>query len=196
MANKDLQSFLPQSSLPYSTAFTQVIPPSSYSKSSPGSRASVESAYTEVQLPTVRPDRPALVVSSTSWTPDEEFGILLEALALYESRAKDAAKQNRKPKLPKVLMVVTGKGPMRDSYIQKVTKLQKNWEYVRCVSLWLEAEDYPILLGEFSKRFLDTFCVSSVGLLNIHPLCRYRFGRFRGFVTFEFLGFRPSYEGC
>ncbi|TFK76660.1 mannosyltransferase [Pluteus cervinus] len=146
MAHKDLQGFLPQSSLPYSTAFTQVVPPS-HSKPSSRSKATVESAYTEVQLPTVRPDRPALVVSSTSWTPDEEFGILLEALTLYEVHAQNAAKQSTKSKLPKVLMVVTGKGPMRDSYIQKVTKLQKTWEYVRCVSLWLEAEDYPILLG-------------------------------------------------
>lgn len=96
----------------------------------------------------MRADRPALLVSSTSWTPDEDFGMLLEALGMYEEKARSA-----KGKLPKVLMVVTGKGPDRDKYMTQVEKLQSGgegspgWEYVRCVGMWLEASDYPILLG-------------------------------------------------
>jgi len=56
-------------------------------------------------------------------------------------------------------MVVTGKGPLRDKYMREIDLLQSGkadeseeeggggWRFVRCVSMWLEAEDYPHLLG-------------------------------------------------
>ena len=102
-------------------------------------------------MPSLRPDRPALVVSSTSWTPDEDFKILLEALQIYEIRADEISGQSSpsstEGKLPKLLVIVTGKGPLKDMYMKEVGKLQKGWKWVRCISLWLEAEDYPVLLG-------------------------------------------------
>jgi beta-1,4-mannosyltransferase len=80
---------------------------------------------------------------------------LLEALGLYETRAREV---NREAKagnvLPKVLMVVTGKGPLKAKYMEEVERLQngsggggERWKWVRCISLWLEAKDYPVLLG-------------------------------------------------
>ena len=50
-------------------------------------------------------------------------------------------------------MVITGKGPLKAKYMADVNRLQEEWSHVRCSSLWLEAEDYPLLLGEESVAF-------------------------------------------
>lgn len=96
-----------------------------------------------------RADRPALVISSTSWTADEDFSVLLEALRVYEQKARVP-----ESKLPKLLMIVTGKGPLKSYYMQRVSKLEREeeWKWVRCRSLWVEAADYPLLLGESLYR--------------------------------------------
>ncbi|KAG5646867.1 hypothetical protein DXG03_001943 [Asterophora parasitica] len=171
-----LHGFLPESSAPYSTPLTHsaaeptpVAPSAASRRNSLEYRAKVTSpkappisasapTYAEVRLPSLRPDRPALLVSGTSWTPDEDFGILLDALEMYEARAKELAGlrgaaatekewQGSVGKLPRLLVIITGKGPDREKYMKRVEQLQKEWDWVRCVSLWLEAEDYPVLLG-------------------------------------------------
>ncbi|KAG8982260.1 mannosyltransferase [Tulasnella sp. 427] len=97
---------------------------------------------------TFRPDRPALLISSTSWTEDEDFGILIQALKQYEMEARTRSKSEQRS-LPRLLMVVTGKGPLRDSYMRQVLGMERSekWEWVRCRSMWVEAADYPLLLG-------------------------------------------------
>ncbi|KAJ3709871.1 glycosyl transferases group 1-domain-containing protein, partial [Lentinula guzmanii] len=80
-------------------------------------------------------------------SPDEDFGILLGALKQYEQRARELSEANNGKKLPKILMAVTGKGPQRDEYMKEINRLQAKWHWVRCISLWLEAEDYPKFLG-------------------------------------------------
>jgi len=107
-------------------------------------------------MPTLRPDRTALLVSSTSWTPDEDFTILLEALRIYEGRAREITaklptdSRSTDENLPKLLVILTGKGPLQGKYMKDVGKLQETWRWVKCISLWLEAKDYPILLGNLS----------------------------------------------
>mmetsp|Transcript_24987 Transcript_24987/g.40554 ORF Transcript_24987/g.40554 Transcript_24987/m.40554 type:complete len:479 (-) Transcript_24987:1775-3211(-) len=83
------------------------------------------------------PDRPFLIVSSTSWTPDEDFGILLNALVVLDKSPRIKSK--------KILCVVTGKGPQKEMYLAKIDKL--GLQHVLIKTIWLEAEDYPKLLG-------------------------------------------------
>ncbi|OAD77283.1 glycosyltransferase family 33 protein [Phycomyces blakesleeanus NRRL 1555(-)] len=86
-----------------------------------------------------RQDRPKLIVSSTSWTEDEDFGLLLKAVEIYEEKAK------KDKGYPKLLFVITGKGPLKSVYEERISrmKLQKT----RVVTVWLESNDYPLLLG-------------------------------------------------
>ncbi|KDQ54937.1 glycosyltransferase family 33 protein [Jaapia argillacea MUCL 33604] len=149
-----LTRFFPPSSPPYSTPFTHV------TTTTPSPTVTPSPSNSDLSMPSLRPERPALLISSTSWTPDEDFSILIEALGMYDKRAKEIdrelleGKGDGKP-LPKVLMVVTGKGPLREKYMKEIQRLQigrddsgdDGWKWVRCVSLWLEAEDYPVLLG-------------------------------------------------
>ncbi|KAJ1039891.1 hypothetical protein NDA10_005767 [Ustilago hordei] len=158
-----------------------------------------------------REDRPALVVSSTSWTADEDFGLLLRAARLYEYRARvlndqkagvgghsrsstgenissslspsstshfsyppsptyevgvRTSKERRRPSsglvpstphlpdypattLPRLLIIVTGKGELRARYLSEIAHLEQTekWQFVRIRTAWLESSDYPLLLG-------------------------------------------------
>ncbi|KAJ7992019.1 hypothetical protein DPEC_G00274240 [Dallia pectoralis] len=88
---------------------------------------------------TLTSGRPALLISSTSWTEDEDFSILLEALEEYESFFTAEAS------LPSLVCVITGKGPLKDHYKKLIATL--TLEHVKICTPWLEAEDYPVLLG-------------------------------------------------
>ncbi|PRW56830.1 chitobiosyldiphosphodolichol beta-mannosyltransferase-like isoform X1 [Chlorella sorokiniana] len=89
-----------------------------------------------------REGRPALVVSSTSWTPDEDFGLLLKAAELYDGRVRRSRHPGR---YPRILFLVTGRGPQRQAYEERMRGL--DLRYVAFRTLWLEPEDYPRLLG-------------------------------------------------
>jgi beta-1,4-mannosyltransferase len=113
---------------------------------------SIQGGYTQLSrqiMPFLRTDRPALLVTSTSWTPDEDFSILVDALRRYEVKKRTYDANGRK-NLPKVLMFVTGKGPLRAKYINELQRLknEESWQSVRVISIWLEPEDYPRLLGK------------------------------------------------
>ncbi|KAK7688235.1 hypothetical protein QCA50_008605 [Cerrena zonata] len=142
-----IRDFLPSSTAPYSTPFTKTSSqPSKYPTT-----LELDGEFDSSPMPSQREDRPALLISSTSWTPDEDFSILLKALGLYEEKARARNEieidESKEGSLPKVLMVVTGKGPDREKYMNEVGRLQEDWRWVRCVSMWLEPQDYPLILG-------------------------------------------------
>ncbi|XP_056609235.1 chitobiosyldiphosphodolichol beta-mannosyltransferase isoform X1 [Triplophysa dalaica] len=108
--------------------------------------------------------RPALLISSTSWTEDEDFSILLQALEDYEKFVETG------DKLPSLVCVITGtlyihhtlyraafsvvsrrwcfntgKGPQKEHYKKLIDS--KVFKHVKICTPWLEAEDYPVLLG-------------------------------------------------
>jgi beta-1,4-mannosyltransferase len=94
----------------------------------------------------LRDDRPALLVSSTSWTPDEDFSILLEALDTLQHLI-DKSKHKTNLSFPKVLVLVTGKGPQKAEYIPLLHEFNRTHGSIKIYTLWLEAVDYPKLLG-------------------------------------------------
>jgi beta-1,4-mannosyltransferase len=90
-------------------------------------------------------DRPALVVSSTSWTADEDFSILLDAVCHCEALIRRRAEELPDRPFPHVYILITGKGPLRESYEERIARLALCKIHLR--TLWLSAEDYPLLLG-------------------------------------------------
>lgn len=73
-------------------------------------------------------------MTSTSWTEDEDINLLLDAAVLLDSKISI-----------KIIIVITGKGPMKTYYMQKIEKL--TLANIQFKTVWLSVEDYPRLLG-------------------------------------------------
>jgi beta-1,4-mannosyltransferase len=89
-------------------------------------------------------DRAKIVVSATSWTDDEDFSMLLEALQQLDLilLASLPAENER------VLVVVTGKGPLKAAFEAGVRDLTARGllQRVAVKTAWLSSEDYSLLL--------------------------------------------------
>lgn len=85
-----------------------------------------------------------LLVSSTSWTPDEDFSLLLDALVEYSKLA-----MHSHPHLPRLLAIITGKGPQKAYFGEKIKQLEaeQKLEMAMVKTAWLAFEDYTKLLG-------------------------------------------------
>lgn len=80
-----------------------------------------------------------ILISSTSFTPDEDFDLLLDALKLYDTLGN--------PNLPPILLIVTGKGPLKQKFVQRVIELDFSPRVI-VKTAWLTSEDYPKILAQ------------------------------------------------
>lgn len=92
-----------------------------------------------------------LVVSSTSWTPDEDFKLLVDGLVLYASHyEKLHARYETLPGyVPSLLVVVTGRGPQKKMYEAMVRDLALEGRLagINLLTAWLSTKDYADLLA-------------------------------------------------
>jgi len=96
--------------------------------------------------------RPFVLVSSTSWSPDEDFDMLLEALPRID--------QDFSGRKQRLLVCVTGKGPLKERFLARVAKLDLSSTCV--LTMWLPIAMYPRLLA--SATFGLSLHASSSGL--------------------------------
>jgi len=87
------------------------------------------------------------LVTSTSWTPDEDIQLLLDALLDFEEVIQKVAKERGTPP-PFFIIFITGKGPLKE-YFESLLRTVYNpkMSFIHVLTLWLEPEDYPRLLG-------------------------------------------------
>lgn len=76
------------------------------------------------------------LITSTSYTPDEDLDMLLEALDLYNSSPDKKYTLN---------VIITGKGPLKEQFLKKVS--ESTWENITLHTAWLSYEQYHQLLS-------------------------------------------------
>jgi beta-1,4-mannosyltransferase len=106
------------------------------------------------------PDRLPLIVCPTSWTPDEDFDLLLEALERAERRlarrggsstSASAASADKSdppashPPAPSLAVILTGRGVLRESFETRVAR--RSFTAIAVRTHWFEPADYPVLIG-------------------------------------------------
>lgn len=76
-----------------------------------------------------------IVVTSTSFTPDEDFEVLVDSLKTLDKMIDDNQR---------LIMLVTGKGPLEKQFDESVGEI--TWKHIVIQKLWLPIEQYPNIL--------------------------------------------------
>ena len=82
----------------------------------------------------LKKERPYILVSSTSFTPDEDFGLVLKAIDKIDKNIDRD-----------FYLFITGKGPLKAKYEKEFA--ERNYLHFKVKFLWLKYEEYACLLG-------------------------------------------------
>lgn len=88
------------------------------------------------------PRRIPIAICPTGWTPNEDFDLLLEGLERTERRLAARAPDTTAPNLA---VLLTGRGPMRETIEARIAR--RPFSRVAVRTTWLEPADYVVLVG-------------------------------------------------
>jgi beta-1,4-mannosyltransferase len=85
------------------------------------------------------------VVCPTSWTEDEDFDVIIDAVVRLEHRIRGWEAAGRGRRFPDLVVLVTGDGERRAEFERRFAGLPARRIQLR--ARWLEPEDYPRVVG-------------------------------------------------
>jgi beta-1,4-mannosyltransferase len=83
----------------------------------------------------------ALLVTSTSWSADEDFDLLFDALKTLDAQSA----RHASPPHSRVVVLITGRGPGREAFEQRIVNTE--FHRVGVYTAWLESDEYPRVLA-------------------------------------------------
>ena len=85
------------------------------------------------------------IVCPTSWTEDEDFDVVIDAVRRLEDRIRGWEASGRSRRFPDLVILVTGDGQRRIEFERRFAGLPARRVHLR--ARWLEPEDYPRVVG-------------------------------------------------
>jgi beta-1,4-mannosyltransferase len=85
------------------------------------------------------------IVCPTSWTEDEDFDVVIDAVRRLEDRIRGWETANPSARFPDLVILVTGDGARRIEFERRFAGLPARRVHLR--ARWLEPEDYPRVVG-------------------------------------------------
>jgi beta-1,4-mannosyltransferase len=87
----------------------------------------------------------AFIVCPTSWTEDEDFDLVIDAVPRLEERIRGWEAASSERRFPDLVILVTGDGARRAEFERRFAGLPARRIQLR--ARWLEPEDYPKVVG-------------------------------------------------